>query len=112
MRLLRRRRCDMGEEEKKSYEVGYGKPPKKSQWVKGQSGNRKGRPKSAKSLAACLAQAGQECVKVTRNGRHRYVSKNQASMVQLVNKAASGDLKAIRELRYWAKAFPEIANSL
>ena len=27
------------------FAVGYGKPPKKSQWKKGQSGNSKGRPK-------------------------------------------------------------------
>lgn len=31
------------------YEVGYGKPPKKNQFKKGQSGNRKGRPPGAKN---------------------------------------------------------------
>jgi hypothetical protein len=28
------------------YDIGYGKPPKASQWQKGQSGNPKGRPKT------------------------------------------------------------------
>ena len=99
-------------EEQKSYEVGYGKPPKKSRWAKGQSGNVKGRPRGGKkSLALLLDQAGHERVKVTRDGRSRYMTKNEASMVQLSNKAASGDLKAVRELRYWVQAFPELKTN-
>ena len=32
------------------YEVGYGKPPKDSQFKKGESGNKRGRPKGVKNL--------------------------------------------------------------
>ena len=32
-----------------SYEVGYGKPPKHTQFKKGQSGNPKGRPKQVQA---------------------------------------------------------------
>ena len=35
---------------KAGYEVGYGKPPQHSRFKPGQSGNPKGRPKSAKGL--------------------------------------------------------------
>ena len=32
------------------YEVGYGKPPKRTQWKPGQSGNPKGKKKGLKSV--------------------------------------------------------------
>jgi hypothetical protein len=31
-----------------NYKIGYGKPPKHTQFKKGQSGNKKGKPKGAK----------------------------------------------------------------
>jgi Family of unknown function (DUF5681) len=67
------------------------------------SGNSKGRPKGSKNLATILAKAGRQRVRVTENGRTRYITKFEASMLQLVNKAVAGDLKAINELRYWAQ---------
>ena len=33
-----------------TYKTGYGKPPRDSQFQKGQSGNPKGRPKEARNL--------------------------------------------------------------
>lgn len=81
-----------------SYEIGYGKPPKGVRFVKGQSGNPAGRPKGSQNLAAILRKVGRERVKVTGNGRTRYMSKLEASATQLTNQAASGELRAIREL--------------
>jgi hypothetical protein len=80
------------------YEVGYGKPPAATRFVKGQSGNRKGRPKDAKNLDTILRKVGQQKVTIKGNGRSRSISKLEASVLQLVNKAASGDIRAIREL--------------
>lgn len=85
-------------------DCGYGKPPQHTRFTKGQSGNPKGRPKGSQNLATMLAKAGRQRIRVTENGRSRYISKFEASMLQLMNKAVSGDLKAIRELLCWIKS--------
>jgi hypothetical protein len=79
-------------------EVGFGKPPKHSQFRKGISGNPKGRPKGTRNLATVLANALQERVIINENGRRRTVTKLDAAVKQLVDKAASGDLAAMRPL--------------
>jgi hypothetical protein len=38
------------EDEKPTYAVGYGRPPREHQFKPGQSGNKKGRPKGAASI--------------------------------------------------------------
>ncbi len=68
--------------------IGYGKPPRRTQFVKGRSGNPEG-------------------VRVTENGGSRRISKFEATMLQLMNKAASGDLKAIRELLCWTRSLED-----
>jgi Family of unknown function (DUF5681) len=93
--------------DKKDYAVGYGKPPQGKRFVKGQSGNWKGRPKGSKNLTDIFLDTITELVPVTENGRTRSVNKFRVSMKQLVNKAASGDLRAIRELGNWIKKLPE-----
>ena len=74
------------------------------------SGNPKGRPKGSQNLAAILAKAGRQRIKVTENGRTRYITKFEAIMLQLVNKAVSGDLKAIHVLQLWIIAWKSRTN--
>lgn len=78
------------------YEVGYGRPPKGSRFQKGQSGNPKGRPKGALNLVTILEQELKARVVVVEHGQRKTITKFQAAMKQLVNKAASGDGKAIQ----------------
>ncbi len=85
-------------DENESDEVGYCKPPKHTQFVKGRSGNPKGRPKGSQNFANILEKTGRERINVSENGRGRSVTKFEACALQLMNKGASGDLKAIRQV--------------
>lgn len=92
---------------KDDYEVGYGKPPKASRFRKGVSGNPTGRPKGARSISSILAKLGRERVNVTTNGKARTMTKLEVVFTQLNNQAASGNLKAIRELLSAHRLFAE-----
>jgi hypothetical protein len=81
-----------------TYEIGFGKPPAHSRFRKGLSGNPKGRPKGRRNLATVLERTLQERVVINENGVRRTVTKLEAAVKQLVNKAAAGDLAALRQL--------------
>jgi hypothetical protein len=80
------------------YDVGYDKPPRHKGFQKGRSGNPKGRPKGSKNLATLLGEALDEKVMLTEDGRRRRVTKRELVIKQLVNKSASADLRAIKQL--------------
>ena len=78
--------------------VGYGRPPAKNQFRPGQSGNPRGRPKGARNLSSVIAATLNERVAVTENGRRRHITKLEAAVKQLVNRAASGEARATQLL--------------
>jgi hypothetical protein len=78
--------------------VGYGNPPQHSRFKKGQSGNPEGRPKGTPNIGTVLERTLREKVVVNENGKRKTVSKLEAAVKQLANKAASGDLKALQLL--------------
>jgi len=80
------------------YAVGYGKPPRHGGFQKGRSGNPRGRPKGSKNFATLLAEALDEKVQVTEDGKRRLVTKRELVVKQLVNKSAAADLRAIKQL--------------
>jgi hypothetical protein len=80
------------------YEVGYGKPPQDTRFRNGCSGNPRGRPKGTRSLGQLLHQACSERIVIRENGERRTITKLEAALKQLVNKAASGEARAIRDL--------------
>jgi hypothetical protein len=85
----------MAKRNKGFYEIGFGKPPRSRQFKPGQSGNPAGRPRGAKNFATALEEELRARVTVTENGRRKRISKREVIAKHLVNKAASGDLKAI-----------------
>jgi hypothetical protein len=79
-----------------SDEIGFGKPPKHTQFRKGQSGNPKGRPKGSKNINVLIRKALEEKVIVKGPGGTRSMSKFEAALVQQANKAANGDPRAFQ----------------
>jgi hypothetical protein len=76
--------------------VGKGKPPQHSRFKKGQSGNPRGRRRGYKNVATLVKKALNERVTVVENGQRKRITKLEAILKQLTNKAASGDQRAIR----------------
>lgn len=80
------------------YELGYMKPPKSGQFQPGQSGNPKGRPSGSKNTYKLLDDIVNEKVQITKNGKPVKISKKQTMLLQAVNKAVQGDLRALQTL--------------
>lgn len=76
------------------YEIGFRKPPKKSRFKPGQSGNPKGRPKGRKNFSTELLEELQELIAVKENGKRRTVSKQRVMLKSLTAKAMQGDARA------------------
>ena len=74
--------------------VGYGKPPKKSQFSKGKSGNPSGRPKGVKNLATDVALELSEVLVVTEGNKQLKITKRRAMLKALLSKALKGDARA------------------
>lgn len=87
-----------GAPEPSEYAVGYKKPPVHSRFRPGKSGNPKGRPKGGLNLATALNRALRERVVVTENGRRRSITKLEAAVKGLVNRAVKGDPRAMHQM--------------
>ena len=91
-------------------EVGYKNPPKATQFQKGRSGNPSGRPRADPSIPAVFRRVAKQTVRTNgQNGAHS-MTKLEASITQLVNQAATGDLRATKVLMQMASRFPELVK--
>jgi hypothetical protein len=82
----------------RDYEVGYGRPPKATQFKKGRSGNPKGRPKNAKVVTASLRKELTSKITVTEGQKQMTISKAEAAAKRVVAKALGGDVKTLIKL--------------
>jgi hypothetical protein len=96
--------------EDEGYEVGYRNPPKASQFQKGKSGNSHGRPKQEAGIASVFRKISKQKVRANGPNGQQCMTKLEASITQLVNKSASGDLKAMKVLMQMASRFPELVT--
>ncbi|MEQ8903426.1 MAG: DUF5681 domain-containing protein [Roseovarius sp.] len=87
------------------YDVGYGKPPKHSQFQKGQSGNPKGRPKGSKNISTILKEQLYRKVTITENGRHKQITVIDAIFRRVSKSALEGDRGAWNTI---IKLFPMV----
>ena len=76
------------------YEIGYGKPPKHSQFEPGKSGNPRGRPRGARGLKSDLLTELSVRHTIHVNGKPMRGNRQQLILRTLAARAANGNLRA------------------
>jgi hypothetical protein len=77
---------------------GYKHPPPRSRFKAGQSGNPKGRPKGGRNLKTDLTTLLKKRVAIREDGELRQVSRQEAMLLSLFEKAVRGDIKASSQM--------------
>jgi hypothetical protein len=88
-----------------NYEIGYGKPPKATQFKKGKSGNPKGRNRGEQieDVRVVIEEVLEETLPLREDGRVRTVTKLEAMMRAQFVDALRGNPKAVRTIFKLAK---------
>lgn len=88
------------------YGVGYGKPPKMSQFKPGVSGNPKGRPKNVPSdLATIILGVLEHPIRHRESGQEKTTPAWELNLMALVQRAVRGDVDAaLAVLKLWIRA--------
>ena len=90
---------------KKNRDVGYGRPPRHTQFKKGQSGNPRGRPRVRPSVADMFRKILREKAEVKIGGRTVKIEKSVLFLRQLVNRGLSGEARASNHVLGLMKEF-------
>jgi len=90
--------------------VGYKRPPRNTQFEPGKSGNPAGRPKGTRNLATDLAEVSSKRISVVENGKKRQISRQEAMLLTLFNKALQGDVRAANSIISMLTRLPSAAD--
>ena len=85
-------------EDADSHVVGYGKPPRQSQFKPGRSGNPRGRPKNPTAFDELIEKELSQLVTVREGDQARRLPKRSVIVKQVVKKAMEGEDRALRSL--------------
>lgn len=86
-------------------EIGYGKPPKATQFKPGHSGNPKGRPKGKTNVRTEIERLLLETVEIHVGNRVRKVPRVVGMITSALSRAMKGDHKAYLSIATTAKEF-------
>jgi hypothetical protein len=88
--------------------AGYRRPPVKSRFPKGKSGNPFGRKKGQRNLATVLQEVLDQTVTVKQGDRSERLTKGEALIKVIMNKANNGERRAIDAVSYLAEKIGRI----
>jgi uncharacterized protein DUF5681 len=83
-----------GQEQSRETGVGYGRPPRRSQWRPGQSGNARGRPRGAKNESTILRDILSKKIKQPAADRIRTVTVLEAILMRIADDSLKGNVKS------------------
>lgn len=90
---------------KRYYEIGYGRPPKSTRFRPGKSGNPRGRTKGLRNFKTDVTATLRALVRITRDGKPRKISTQEAALLRLTEKALGGDIRALERYLQLAQIY-------
>ena len=92
-------------------EAGYKRPPKKTHFKPGQSGNPTGRRSGSRNLRTDVAEVLSGQVVIREGGKERTISRQEAILLSLYKKGVQGDVRAVTALLNMGARLLETADA-